>query len=105
MQITTKLGTTRAGERTRIWIEGARLADNGFTVGKFFAREWHKQSLVLTLISAAQFDKLSRDARGTVSGKDTKPIIDVTGAKVAATFSGSHVVAVYSPGKITITNA
>ena len=105
MNFTSKLGTTRAGERTRIWIEGTRLIDAGFTVGKYFARDWRANSLVLTLISKAEFDKLSRDLRGTVSGKDAKPIIDVTGARVADTFAGSHVSVAYHHGRIIISNA
>jgi hypothetical protein len=99
----TKLGTTRAGERTRIWIEGARLTAHAFSVGKRFSRKWTPATLTLELISEAEFEKLSVADRGTVSGKDEKPIIDVTGQKVGATFgAGTHVAVSYARGVITI---
>ncbi|KRR21686.1 hypothetical protein [Bradyrhizobium retamae] len=101
----TKLGTTKAGERTRIWIEGARLAAVGFTVGKRFKREWSDKTLTLSVCTESQFNELTRAERGTVSGKGDKPIIDVTGAQVAETFSGSHAVVTYSARLITIRNA
>ena len=99
----SKLSTTRAGERTRIWIEGTRLASHGFTCGLRFSRKWTPATLTLTLISQKQFDELPIAERGTVSGKGTKPIIDVTGAKVAETFGvGTHVAVNYAHGVITI---
>jgi hypothetical protein len=98
----TKLGKTRAGDRTRIWIEGKRLTVAGFNPGTFFLRQWSAAGLTLTACTAAEFEKAERADRGTVSGKGDKPIIDVTGAKVAETFSGTHVLATYEPGKITV---
>jgi hypothetical protein len=102
---TTKLGTTRAGERTRIWIEGARLVAHGFKVGTRFERSWHDKGLTLSVVTEKRFEELGRAERGTVSGKDDKPIIDVTGVKVAETFSGSHVEVTYAPRTIIIRNA
>jgi hypothetical protein len=104
VSFTTKLGTTRAGERTRIWIEGKRLVDHGFTVGKRFTRMWHKGALTIIVCSETVFAKHAVSERGTVSGKGEKPIIDITGAKVAATFTGTHVDVAYSKGTIVITN-
>lgn len=103
----TKLGTTRAGERTRIWIEGTRLVAHGFKVGTRFQRSWTPDhaGLVLTVCTEKQFEDLGRADRGTVSGKDEKPIIDVTGVKVSETFSGSHVAVTYLPRTIIIRNA
>jgi len=99
----TKLGTTRAGERTRIWIEGDRLIAAGFTVGRRFERVWRDDTLTLLSATQAHFDNLPLAERGTVSGKGTKPLIDIAGAKVFSTFgNGTHVAVTYAMGKITI---
>jgi hypothetical protein len=102
---TSKLSSTRAGERTRIWIQGPRLTEAGFVPGLFFTRTWGVNSLTLELVSAAKFEKLSIKERGKVSGKGDLPIIDVTGALVASTFAGTHVVITYAKGKLTIKGA
>lgn len=102
-QLVTKLGKTRAGERTRIWIEGPRLVAHGFPVGTFFVRVWNANSLVLKPVSEKTFDALARADRGRVSGKGDKPIIDITGQKVAETFGEGETVTVsYAAGRITI---
>lgn len=102
MRAISKLGTTRAGERTRVWIEGKRLAAVGFTQGTLFRKVWADGELPLIAIDAVAADKWPRSERGTVSGKHGSPIIDVTGARVAATFSGTHVVVTFRPGLIVI---
>lgn len=105
---TTKLGTTsKAGERTRIWLEGKRLTAHGFTPGTKFARYWGKGELTLIAFDAdageAEYNTLPRDERGTVSGKGEKPIIDIVGARVRETFGkGESVNVTYRPNKITI---
>jgi hypothetical protein len=103
---TTKLGKTSAGERSRIWIEGARLEAHGFTPKTKFLKIWRADG---TLLLAKEGTKLSgEDANtpatiATVSGKGTKPIIDITGAKVVETFgSGTHVLVTYRANRITI---
>lgn len=103
---TSKLGTTRAGERSRIWIEGTRLVAAGFTCGKRFERDWYEGGLELRLVSEAHWADLPVSERGTVSGKGTKPIIDITGTIVRDTFgSGAHVSVTYARGTITIRKA
>lgn len=104
MTFQTKLGTTRAGERSRIWLEGARLTAAGFKPGMQFLKAWGAGSLVLATCTSKQFEAAGRDERGTVSGKDAKPIIDITGAHVRDTFgAGSHVSVTYAHRTITIT--
>jgi hypothetical protein len=99
----SKLSTTRAGERTRIWIEGKRLAEHGFTYGNKVSRKWTPATLTLETISEAEFEKLPIAERGTVSGRRDNPIIDVTGQKVAETFGvGTHVTISFEPDKLTI---
>lgn len=101
---TTKLGTTRAGERTRIWLEGNRLIAHGFNRGQCVERKWSADKLVLRAIDHAEWETLARDERGTVAGTDARPIIDIATERVAATFTGSHVSVTYRQGRITITN-
>jgi hypothetical protein len=101
---TTKLGPTSTGERRRIWIEGERLNEAGFKVGRFFQKSWGRGQLVLSLCTAAQYDKASRDVRGKVSGKENHPIIDVTGEAIAKFFHGTHVDVSFAKHKITISN-
>ena len=102
---TTKLGTTRAGPRTRIWIEGQRLLDAGFVPGMCFTKTWNDVTGKLTLacITAAYAAQLPRAVVGRVSSKGTKPIIDITGAKVAEFFGqGETVNVLYRPNTIII---
>lgn len=99
----TKLGKTRAGERSRIWIEGARLTAAGFTVGKKFHRAWSPENGLLILAILPDVSSLARSEYGTVSGKGEHPIIDIVGAKVIETFAtSSHVHVTFRPNVITI---
>lgn len=97
---TSKLGTTRAGARTRVWLEGSRLVAHGFACGSQFRKAWEEDRLVLTLLEGAH--ERSTDI-ATVSGKGAKPIIDITGTRVAEVFgAGTHVTVTYRAGRITI---
>jgi hypothetical protein len=99
----SKLGTTRAGECSRIWIEGNRLIVAGFLPGQKFVKAYVDGRLVLTTISDAAFEKLPTAERGTVSGKGIKPIIDVVGQAVIETFQpATHVAVTYKVGQIII---
>jgi len=100
----TKLGTTRAGERTRIWLEGKRLIAHGFNHAECVAREWSDGKLVLRAVGRATWEALPRDEKTTVAGNAARPIIDIATERVATTFSGSHVRVAYRAGHITITN-
>ena len=97
--LTTKLGTARRIPRSRIWIEGSRLADCGFTVGA----SWHlfhaDKSLRLVLGTSDGF----RTRR--VAGKHgTHPIIDITGDVVRDTFGHvDHVTVSFYRGSIVVT--
>lgn len=98
----TKLGAAKKVERSRIWIEGKRLVDAGFTVGKYFSKEWHiDAALELTLLKP---NDVTNDAPFKVSGKGGKPIIDITGEAVRNLFGalGTHVDVTFAKGVITI---
>lgn len=100
---TSKLGASRAGPRTRIWLEGNRLLAHGFKHGMAYHRVWRDNALTLTAISDAIAAELPRDQKGTVAGSPTRPIIDIATERVAATFKGERVNVTYRAGRITIT--
>jgi len=95
-----KLGKTRAGDRTRVWLEGNRLADAGFKHGKRYLKVWDEKSRTLTLSLFAP----GNDG-AVVSGKPDRPVIDITGQRVAATFRTTHVAVTYAKGTIKIGEA
>lgn len=105
--LTTKLGTTRAGPRTRIWLQGSRLAEHGFPVGSRFKKRWditaHK--LVITPLDQGEYDYTPRDKRGTVSGSLERPVIDITGEIVASTFEDDYVFVTFHKNRIVIEDA
>jgi hypothetical protein len=60
---THKLGTSRAGAGTRLWLEGKRLSDHGFAHGAHFERVCRNGKLTLMTATAAHFETLPRDER------------------------------------------
>lgn len=97
-----KVGTSRAGEGTRIWLEGARLIAVGFTHKTPVKRKWKEGKLILKTITAKEFEALGRAERTTVAGSKERPIIDITGAAVAETFPSGKVAVSWSEGRIEI---
>lgn len=92
----SKLSTARRVERSRIWLEGTRLADAGFRVGKTYTKQWSKGKLVL--VTGEDKGEL-----GTISGKGDRPIIDIVGLKVRETFpDATHVKVTYDIGRVVI---
>ncbi len=101
MIFTTKLGSTRAGPRTRLWLEGNRLLQHGFQHGDKFRKTWSAGRLVIQTIPNKDFE---RDSCGTVSGSTNRPIIDITGARFSETFQGQQVSVRFADGRITVTD-
>jgi hypothetical protein len=100
------LGKTRAGEGTRIWLEGKRLIDHGFTHGAHVRREWHEGKLRLSVVDAAAFEALPRNERTTVAGSAARPIIDITGVAVREAFPSGKVTATwFTDGRCIIKEA
>jgi hypothetical protein len=93
---THRLGKTRAGERSRVWLEGKKLESTGFKQGTLFSKEWLSGKLTIERITQKTFDKLAPINRGTVSGSIGRPVIDITGEKVQNTFSGDTVTATFA---------
>lgn len=105
-----KLGKTRAGERSRVWLEGDRLKRAGFTAGKHYTAQWLPATLILRAVgsesAARDYAEGREDAIEVrkVSGKEGKPIIDIVGARVFETFGAraERVRVSYADGVITI---
>ncbi|WP_368508078.1 hypothetical protein [Bradyrhizobium lupini] len=102
---THKLGKTRAGEGTRIWLEGKRLLDHGFTHRATCQRKWSEGKLIVVLVDAAAFEQLPRNERTTVAGSAERPIIDIVGEAVRNAFPSGTVEATWSQGRIVIKGA
>lgn len=111
--LTTKLGTAKGVERSRIWIEGDRLVAAGFGVGTKFVAQWKRNELTLTVgpWTGVLASELKSEANADlevrrVSGKrDSHPIIDIVGKRVHDTFAlndRTHVEVIFSQFKITI---
>jgi hypothetical protein len=100
-----RLGKTRAGEGTRIWLEGKRLSDHGFTHGAYVERKWSEGRLVLSVVDADAFDALARADRSTVAGTPQRPILDIVGVAVREAFPSGHVTATWSQGRCVIKGA
>lgn len=100
-----KLGKSRAGEGSRIWLEGERLKACGMKYGTLFTRFISRADkwMVIEKVTKAEWEKLKRDQRGTVAGAPDRPIIDITGSIVIEAFMGFEFVEVtYAANKITI---
>lgn len=102
---THKLGTSRAGAATRLWLEGARLADHGFAHTVRFERKWSEGKLVLRVVSPEAWEALGRNDRGTVAGSPARPIIDIVGAAVATAFPSGNVTVTWSANRCTVEGA
>lgn len=76
----------------RIWLEGKRLLEAGFTRGAKVRATTHDDAVVLTLDEAGD---------RTVSGKGERPIIDVLG-KAVPFASNTSIEVTYRPGQIQI---
>ena len=96
------LGVSRAGTGTRLWLEGKRLINHGFTQGTPCVRIWANGRLVIEPCSPDHWDTLERENRTTIAGTAGRPIIDITGAMVAACFPSGQVVVTWAHGRIVI---
>jgi hypothetical protein len=107
MKFNHKLGTSKAGPRTRVWLEGARLLAVGFKHKAFVSREWGDGKLTLRVVSKSDWNELKHSERGIVAGAPDRPIIDITGEKVRETFkaAGEFLSVDYAQDRITITAA
>lgn len=98
----TIIGSNHGKAHSRIWLEGERLTEAGFTVGKFYRRVEANGMIYLHLVPDGTPGGVDRFYK--VSGKGTKPIIDITGSIVARVFPQplTHVHATFERGLIRI---
>ena len=96
------LGVSRAGTGTRLWLEGKRLLNHGFTQGMTCKRIWGDNRLIIHPLNADAWDMLERENRTTIAGTTDRPIIDITGAMVAACFPAGQVMVTWAHGRIVI---
>lgn len=85
----SKLGKTRAGERSRIWLEGKRLLAYGFTKGTPFAittDAWQSEPRRWYVRVGPPNPICAPIKTGTVAGTAERPIIDTVGALVLQWF-------------------
>lgn len=102
---THRLGKSRAGEGTRVWLEGKRLTVHGFAYRVHVERKWSEGKLVLRVVDAAAFEALDRANRTTVAGSAARPIIDITGEAVAQAFPSGVVTVTWSADRCVIAEA
>ena len=90
-----KLGDHRRIPRSRVWLEGKRLAKHGFSAGRRYKRTITANTIVLTA---------DNDGTLAVSGYDHRPIIDMSGEAIASAFAGhAKVTATFAENVIVIT--
>ena len=102
---TSKIGTNRG--RSRVWIEGDRLAVNGWLAKETHYRK-HWYAAAPTVPPALTLTKCQPDEKGAarVSGKGAHPVIDITSKAVTAHFAGYPSVRVHvTPTEIFITGS
>lgn len=94
MKTLSKLSTARGIARSRVWLEGKRLADHGFAHGVAYDAQWERGALVL---------RPSAEGKRHIAGTPARPIVDITGEHIRDAFGANAYVAVtYSRDVITI---
>jgi hypothetical protein len=94
----TKRGTSRGIPLSRIWLEGAKLSDHGFTHGQKFHVEHSAGYMRLTAFRVESVDVPVRK----VSGTPQRPIIDLTGELIRSTFTAERVTVEFSTNTIIL---
>ena len=88
----TKIGTSKKIPHSRLWLEGARLIEAGFShATRYDVRE----TLSGIVISA------HADGKRRVAGTPERPVIDITGAIVRDNFRADFAEVVFSQNVIT----
>lgn len=100
----SKLGKTRAGERSRIWLEGKRLTAAGFSKGMPFSIIRNNQSGEWVIIPKDSLipDNHAVIKNGTIAGTDQRPIIDTVGSAVIEAFGNGNGTVLVDYGQLFI---
>ncbi len=84
---TRRSGSNR-GQR-RVWLEGKRLLDAGWTRGMLLSKTVDSDRILLAPVSADEFAELGGRSRCRVAGTVDRPIIDLSGAWVTKFMGGA----------------
>ena len=96
--VNTKLGENRG--KKRIWLEGAKIAREGYRVGQRFDIQVSHEKVTMTLNEVGQY-KVSKRTRK----EEEMPIIDVNNAEITDTFANTLLLrVVINRGTIVITS-
>ena len=100
----SKLGKTRAGERSRVWLEGKRLTASGFVRGMPFSILRNNQSgdWVIVRKDSPIPDNHVVIKHGTIAGTDQRPIIDTVGSAVIDAFGSGNGTVTVQYGQLSI---
>lgn len=100
----SKLFVSKGLANSNLWIEGSRLLDAGFNVGREYSQVWYKDRIVLTTATVIADEQAMKTLRRRVQVTDNEPLIRIEGMQVQRTFDGfDSVKCVYSNGRIEIT--
>lgn len=99
----SKLGKTRAGERSRIWLEGKRLTAAGFAKGMPFSILRNQSGdWVIVRKDSPIPDNHVVIKHGTIAGTDQRPIIDTVGSAVIDAFGSGNGTVMVQYGQLFI---
>lgn len=101
---TTKLFGSDQGERSHVWLEGAKVDQAGFKIGDTYHQLWRKDksALVLCKEHGATTDEVKVFTR-KVNKQGTNPAIRMEGKRVQEFFAGfTTVKATFEDGVITL---
>jgi hypothetical protein len=101
----SKLFVSKGMENSNLWIEGARLLEAGFNVGREYSQVWYKDRIVLTTASVIADETAVKLLRRRVQVTDkNEPLIRIEGVQVQRTFTGfDKVKCVFENGRIEVT--
>lgn len=107
---TLTIGTNRG--KLRLWLDGKRLANAGFTGGTLYLCRATPGRIEMTTEAHGTLALTDSDkARGwhvrKITGRpDGKPIADINGKTVEEAFaSGGRVLVTFTPGRVVVTQA
>tara|TARA_R110002096_G_scaffold340987_1_gene534075 strand:+ start:78 stop:431 length:354 start_codon:yes stop_codon:yes gene_type:complete len=100
----SKIGAAKQKPLSRVWLEGKRLTEAGFHAGTMYHREYYNTGTYNRLILWIDSGRDQSAGSYKVSGKNQKPVIDITGAMIRDNFGkyAPHVHVYYDFGRITI---
>ena len=93
--------TAKNRGQNRIWLEGRKLADYGFSRGDMLKKSFSESGY--TLVFTKTENPLSGEKHHRIAGSEKRPILDCNGKWVTEFFQGAEFyVAEITHGKITI---